>query len=98
MLKKVKWNEIYIRTTYICELLTNKNNIMKMNEKTLAMEIITEKQANASPDKLPAAVVSTVKTLLLLINVAEIFTNDKVDAILDKLKDSLKTFLVDAGV
>ena len=39
-----------------------------------------------------------VKTLLLLINVAEIFTNEKVDAILDKLKDALKTFLVDAGV
>ena len=71
---------------------------MKKNEKALAMEIITEKQADASSDKLPTAVVSTVKTLILLINVAEIFTNDKVDAILEKLKDSLKNFLVDAGV
>ena len=71
---------------------------MKKNEKALAMEIITEKQVDASPDKLPTAVISTVKTLLILINVAEIFTNDKVDAILDKLKDALKNFLVDAGV
>ena len=71
---------------------------MKKNEKALAMEIITEKQADVSPDKLPTAVISTVKTLLILINVAEIFTNDKVDAILDKLKDALKNFLVDAGV
>ena len=71
---------------------------MKKNEKALAMEIITEKQADASPEKLPTTVISTVKTLILLINVAEIFTNDKVDAILDKLKDALKNFLVDAGV
>ena len=71
---------------------------MKKNEKALAMEIITEKQADPSPEKLPTAVVSTVKTLVLLINVAEIFTNDKVDAILEKLKDALKTFLADAGV
>ena len=98
MLKIVKWNEIYVRTAYICELLTNIFNIMKKNEKVLAMEIITEKQADPSPEKLPAAVVSTAKTLIFLITVAEIFTNDKVDAILDKLKDALKTFLVDAGV
>ena len=71
---------------------------MKKNEKALAMEIITEKQADASPEKLPTAVVSSVKTLILLINVAEIFTNDKVDAILEKLKDALNIFLVDAGV
>lgn len=71
---------------------------MKKNEKALAMEIITEKQADASPDKLPTTVVSTVKTLILLINIAEIFTNDKVDAMLEKLKESLKNFLVDAGV
>ena len=71
---------------------------MKKTEKALAMEIINEKQADASPDKLPTTVVSTVKTLILLINVAEIFTNDKVDVILEKLKDSLKNFLVDAGV
>lgn len=71
---------------------------MKKNEKALAMEIISEKQADASPDKLPIAVVSTVRTLILLINVAEIFTNDKVDNILEKLKDALKNFLVDAGV
>ena len=71
---------------------------MKKNEKALAMEIITEKQADASPDKLPTTVITTVKTLILLIGVAEIFTNDKIDAILEKLKDSLKIFLVDAGV
>lgn len=71
---------------------------MKKNEKALAMEIIAEKQADASPDKLPTTVISMVKTLILLINVAEIFTNDKVDAILDKLKDALNNFLVDAGV
>jgi len=71
---------------------------MKKNEKALAMEIIAEKQADASPEKMPQAVVSTVKTLILLINVAEIFTNDKVDVILEKLKDALKIFLVDAGV
>ena len=71
---------------------------MKKNEKVLAMEIITEKQADASPEKLPSAVVSAVRTLVLLITVAEIFTSDKVDAILEKLKDALKNFLVDAGV
>ena len=71
---------------------------MKMSEKILGMEIINEKQADASPDKLPTTVVSTVKTLIFLIGVAEVFTNDKVDAILEKLKEALKTFLVDAGV
>ena len=71
---------------------------MKKNEKALAIEIITEKQAEASPEKLPTAVVSTVRTLILLITVAEVFTNDKVDIILEKLKDGLKAFLVDAGV
>ena len=84
--------------TYICRYYSIKFNLMKKNEKALAMEIITEKQADASPDKLPTTVISTVKTLIILINVAEIFTNDKVDAILDKLKDALKNFLVDAGV
>lgn len=91
-------NRLYCVLYYICELLTNKFNFMKKNEKALAMEIITEKQADTSPEKLPAAVVSTVKTLILLINVAEIFTNDKLDTILEKLKDALKNFLVDAGV
>lgn len=71
---------------------------MKKNEKALAMDIITEKQADVSPEKLPTAVVSTVRTLILLITVAEIFTSDKVDIILEKLKDALKAFLVDAGV
>lgn len=71
---------------------------MNKAEKKLAQEIIAEKQADNNADALPSVVVRTVKTLIVLIDVAKIFTNEKVDEILDRLKNSLETFIADAGI
>lgn len=71
---------------------------MNKAEKKLAQEIIAEKQADNNAEALPSVVVRTVKTLIVLIDVAKIFTNERVDEILDRLKNSLETFIEDAGV
>lgn len=71
---------------------------MNKAEKKLAQEIIAEKQADNKADALPSVVVRTVKTLIVLVDVAKIFTNERVDEILDRLKNSLEAFIVDAGV
>lgn len=71
---------------------------MNKAEKKLAQEIIAEKQADNNAEALPSVVVRTVKTLIVLVDVAKIFTNERVDEILDRLKNSLEAFIVDAGV
>ena len=71
---------------------------MNIAEKKLAQEIIAEKQADSNAETVPSVVVRTVKTLIVLIGIAKIFTNERVDKILDRLKNSLETFIEDAGV
>ena len=71
---------------------------MNKKQKALAMDIIAEKQADNNPETLPTVVVTTVKTLIVLIGVAKIFTNDHVDEILDRLASSLELFINEAGV
>ena len=71
---------------------------MNKTQKELALEIVNEKQSDGHPEILPTVLVRTVKTLIILIGVAKLFTNDKVDEILNRLSSALATFIDEAGV
>lgn len=71
---------------------------MNKTQKNLALELIAEKQSDGHPEILPAVLVRTVQTLIILIGVAKLFTNDKVDDMLDRLSRALATFIDEAGV
>ena len=71
---------------------------MNKTQKNLALELISEKQSDGHAETLPSVLVRTVQTLIILISVAKIFTNDKVDAMLDRLSSALATFIDEAGV
>ena len=71
---------------------------MNKTQKDLALEIVAEKQADGHPEILPTVLVRSVQTLIILINVAKLFTNDKVDVMLNRLSLALTTFIDEAGV
>lgn len=71
---------------------------MDKTQKGLALELIVEKQSDGHPEILPTVLVRTVQTLIILINVAKLFTNDKVDEMLNRLSLALATFIDEAGV
>ena len=71
---------------------------MNKQQKNLALEIVVEKQSDGHPEILPTVLVRTVQTLIILISVAKIFTNDKVDDMLNRLSSALATFIDEAGV
>lgn len=71
---------------------------MNKTQKNLALELIVEKQSDGHPEILPSVLVRTVQTLIILIGVAKLFTNDKVDEMLNRLSSALATFINEAGV
>lgn len=83
---------------YICSHYSFKFFVMTKLQKNLALELIVEKQSDNQADKLPTVLVQTVKTLIILIGVAKLFTNDKVDELLNRLATALELFIDETGV
>lgn len=83
---------------YICSHYSFNFFFMNKLQKNLALELIAQKQSDSQPEKLPTVLVQTVKTLIILIGVAKLFTNDKVDELLNRLASALDLFISEAGV